>query len=210
MKYLVLMLLLAACVKKETLQVVNGKDGHSLVSQYLEASDLECSDGGSRLDIYVDMDDSLTPSAGDRYQGSLVACNGQDGHDGQPGEQGPPGHAGPPGLNGNPGHDGQPGPQGPPGSPGAPGANGKDGAPGQDGKDAHVTPKNVGPNCVNISSGYDALTKNNTVELYTAGHSCSPPKKVFVLTSSASTFWLSSDELAVFVEPAGLRILTYN
>ncbi len=210
----------------------NGQNGHSLVSQYVQATELECdSAGGSRLDIYVDIDDSLSASDGDVYQNSLVVCNGlnglngidgQDGQDGQNGNNGinghdgiagPPGSAGPPGLNGNPGHDGAQGPAGAPGTPGAPGqngSNGQDGAPGQDGKDAHVTPKNVTGNCTNISVGYDAKIKDNTVELFTAGFSCASPKKVFTLTSSSSTFWLSSTELAVFVDPAGLRILTYG
>jgi len=189
----------------------NGANGHSLVSQYMPASELECdAQGGSRLDIYMDLDDSLTPSEGDLYENSIVACNGASGNNGENGHDGiagPPGQAGPPGLNGNPGHDGTPGPAGPPGAPGSPGANGQDGAPGQN---PHVTPRNVSEDCSNISSGYDALIKNNTVELYTAGYNCSASKKVFVLTSSASTFWISASELAVFVDPAGLRILNYN
>lgn len=234
--------IIAGCApKKEVVDVINGKDGrdgvngHSLVSQYMDATELECdANGGSRLDIYIDMDDSLTASDGDLYMNSLVACNGlngingQDGQDGEDGKDGlnglnghdgiagPPGSAGPPGLNGNPGRDGLPGPQGLPGTPGAPGKDGKDGEDGKDGKDgsngkdAHVTPKNVGANCTSISSNYDALIKNQTVEIYTAGYSCSSSKKVFVLTDSASTFWLSSTELAIFVSPAGLRILTYG
>lgn len=182
-----------------------GVNGHSLVSQYVAVTELECDSlGGSRLDIYLDMDDSLTPSETDIYQNSLVSCNGYNGVNGNPGHDGiagPPGQSGPPGLNGNPGHDGLPGPSGPPGSPGAPGQNGKD---------AHVTPKNINGNCSNVNANYDALTKNNTVELYTSGKSCSSPFKVFILTSSASTFWLSNTELAVFVDPVGLRVLNYN
>jgi len=218
-----------------TVRAIDGRNGHSLVSQYMAATELECdAEGGARLDIYMDLDDSLTSSDGDLYQNSIIVCNGkngldgaagQDGTDGQDGQDGtngnngenghdgiagPPGQAGPPGLNGNPGHDGSPGPQGPPGSPGAPGQNGHDGSNGSNGQDAHVTPKNVTGNCSNISTGYDAKIKDNTVELYTAGFSCSSPKKVYTLTSSASTFWLSATELAVFVDPAGLRILTYG
>lgn len=242
--FLTILSVIGCSPNREVVEIVNGRpgqdgaNGHSLVSQYMSATELECDgQGGSRLDIYIDMDDSLTSSDGDIYQNSLIACNGrngldgavgatgpqglpgEDGQDGNNGENGhdgvagPPGSAGPPGLNGNPGHDGQPGPQGPPGSPGAPGHDGKDGKDGDDGddgKDAHVTPKNVSGNCSNISSGYDALIKNQTVELYTAGFSCSSNKKVFVLTDSASTFWLSATELAVFVSPAGLRILTYG
>lgn len=197
---------------KETVTVIKGDpgapgaNGHSLVSQYMAATELECdANGGSRLDIYIDMDDSLTPSEGDVYQNSLIACNGLNGvngQDGQDGEAGPPGLTGPPGLNGNPGHDGAPGPQGPPGTPGAPGKDGNNG------KDAHVTPRNVSTTCSAISDNYSALIKNNTVEIYN-GLTCSG-QKVFVLSSAASTFWLSATELAVFVDPAGLRILTYS
>ena len=225
----VLLLLSASCAKKEYDLVpgangTDGKNGHSLVSQYMAATELECdANGGSRLDIYIDLDDSLTPSDGDRYQNSIVACNGlnglngTDGTDGTNGNNGinghdgiagPPGQSGPPGLNGNPGHDGQPGPSGPPGQDGSPGSNGHDGAPGQDGKDAHVTPKNVTATCSVITANYSALVKSNTVEIYN-GATCAG-QKVFVLTSSASTFWLSLTELAVFVDPAGLRILTYG
>lgn len=234
---ILIVLLIMGCAKSEydIISGSNGKDGtdgkngHSLVSQYLPATSLECdSSGGSRLDIYIDLDDSLTPSTNDRYQNSVVICNGlnglngldgingtngKDGNNGHDGIAGPPGQAGPPGLNGNPGHDGVPGPQGQPGSPGAPGQDGKDGkdgAPGQDGKDAHVNPKNVNSSsCTQISSNYYAKVKSNTVEIFSTS-SCSSSSKVFILDSSSSTFWLSSSELAVFVDPAGLRVLTYN
>lgn len=226
---LLLAMLVACAPAREIVTVINGNDGapglngHSLVSQYMDATELECQErGGSRLDIYIDMDDSLTPSDGDAYQNSLVVCTPRDGTDGDDGTNGnnginghdgiagPPGSAGPPGLDGNPGHDGAPGPNGPPGSDGAPGQDGTNGNNGTNGQDAHVHPRDVAENCTNISTGYDALIKNQTVEIYTAGFSCAAPKKVFVLTDSASTFWLSDTELAVFVGPVGLRVLTYN
>lgn len=234
-KILVLLAVLAGIgcsPSREAVQVINGtngtdgkdgSNGHSLVSQYVAATELECgSTGGNRLDIYIDMDDSLTASENDVYQNSLVACNGlnglngadgTDGLNGADGQAGPPGLSGPPGLNGNPGHDGLQGPQGQSGTPGAPGYNGHDGSNGSngnDGKDASVKPKNIGASCTSVNASYDALTKNNTVELYTAGKSCAAPYKVFVLTSSASTFWISATELAIFVDPVGLRILTYG
>ncbi len=108
----------------------DGANGHSLASQFMSATELECANGGSRLDIYLDLDDSLSASEDDSYLGSLVACNGAnglDGEQGEPGIQGPPGLIGPPGLNGNPGHDGSQGPtgpQGPQGPAGTPGAQG--------------------------------------------------------------------------------------
>ena len=243
MKKIVLVLAILCAVgcapNREVVEIINGtpgapgapgRNGHSLVSQYQEASELECdASGGSRLDIYMDSDDSLTPSEGDNYQNSILICNGKNGLDGAVGATGPagedgsdgtngnnginghdgiagpPGSSGPPGLNGNPGQNGQPGPSGPPGSPGAPGSNGSNG------HDAHVTPRNVSGVCSSISPTYDALVKNNTVELYNGNGSgnCSG-QKVFILTSAASTFWLSATELAVFVDPAGLRILTYG
>lgn len=223
--YLMTLILFSCAPAREVVQIVNGKDGsngHSLVSQYMASTELECDGtGGSRLDIYMDLDDSLTPSEGDLYQNSIVVCNGLNGANGTDGTvgtngtnghdgiAGPPGSSGPPGLNGNPGHDGVPGPSGAPGTPGAPGSNGSNGTNGHDGQNAHVTPKNVTGNCAAITTNYDAMIKNNTVEIYTAGKSCDAPYKVYVLTSAASTFWLSATELAVFVDPAGLRILNY-
>ncbi len=189
-----------------TLSAQNGANGHSLVSQYMATTELECdAAGGARLDIYIDLDDSLTASEGDLYSNSLVACNGLSGTNGNPGHDGiagPPGSSGPPGLDGNPGQDGSPGPSGAPGTPGAPGHDGANG-------NGHVSPRDVGPVCSNVSPAYDALTKNNTVELYPAGVSCQANQKVYTLTSAASTFWIDIG-LAVFVDPSGLRILEFN
>jgi hypothetical protein len=66
----------------------NGANGHSLVSQFISASELECSTGGTRLDIYLDLDDNLSLNEEDLYQGSLVACNGANGLNGVQGLQG--------------------------------------------------------------------------------------------------------------------------
>ncbi len=145
MKYLALLILLAACGKQETVTVFDGKDGkngHSLVSQLVEAT--ECIDGGTRLDIAIDLDDSLSVSEGDLYQSSLIACNGAqgiagfnglDGETGAPGEQGIQGEIGPQGLTGATGiigpqgETGAPGPTGPQGPQGIQGIQGVAGLP---------------------------------------------------------------------------------
>ncbi|MGH7240790.1 MAG: hypothetical protein ACREGB_00660 [Candidatus Saccharimonadales bacterium] len=96
----------------------SGANGHSLVSQYVTADEAACPNGGTELDIYLDTDDSLTVSATDIYQGSMIACNGSNGLNGtnglngigQIGPQGEPG-VGIPGPQGVPGV-GIPGPQG--------------------------------------------------------------------------------------------------
>jgi hypothetical protein len=51
------------------------------------------------MDMYIDLDDSLAASEGDKYLGSLIVCNGANGLNG---------------LNGLPGVQGPMGPQGPP------------------------------------------------------------------------------------------------
>ncbi len=105
----------------------SGMNGHSLVSEYTESCQLECSNGGTRLDLYLDMDDSLSVSEGDLYSNSLVVCNGSDGLNGQSGiagEMGPQGEAGPQGLQGESGEQGSQGPQGEAGPSGPQGESG--------------------------------------------------------------------------------------
>ncbi len=134
MKLLLLsLILLAACGKKETVSIINGKDGkdgangHSLVSQYVDAS--ECLDGGTRLDIALDLNDSLSIDEGDLYQGSLIACNGEQGITGEMGEIGPQGFVGETGEIGPQGLPGEIGPIGPSGSQGIQGLQGPAGLP---------------------------------------------------------------------------------
>jgi hypothetical protein len=91
------LLLLASCGQKESVSVINGKDGqngHSLVSEYVPAT--ECV--GDRLDVFIDLDDSLSVSEGDKYQSSIIACDGQNG---LAGVQGIAGTQGPQGIQGN-------------------------------------------------------------------------------------------------------------
>lgn len=132
MKYIAILLLLTACgVQKEKVSFYNGKDGangHSLVSEYTEAQ--ECIAGGQRLDIYLDMDDSLTTSEGDLYQSSLIACNGEQGIQGIQGAVGPQGLVGETGAVGPQGEQGVAGPTGPQGEQGVQGIQGAAGLPG--------------------------------------------------------------------------------
>jgi hypothetical protein len=146
MKYLLLVLgfVLVGCDKRTeiaTVVAVDGKNGHSLVSQYntidsssdSESDHIECLNGGNRLDIFVDMDDSLSVSEGDVYSNSLIACNGLNGLQGLQGIQGVQGEAGEQGRQGIPGRRGPRGRQGPQGIAGLDGADGPQGLRGEPG-----------------------------------------------------------------------------
>lgn len=219
---LFLTIALAACGPSATVELIpgpagpagpqgpTGANGHSLSSQFLSASELECPSGGTRLDIYLDQDDSLSASEGDSYLGSLIACNGANGSDGQngaPGEQGPPGWAGPPGLNGNPGNDGAPGPAGPPGQQGPQGTPGAQGPQGNGGTVGH---HNVS-SCTALDGGYylkkGSGSESGSVGIYTSSN-CSGSHEQ--LTDAKSTFWLSSTALAIYVNSQTVRVLTFN
>jgi hypothetical protein len=144
MKFLLMSLLLVSCGLrgKAGKDGVNGKDGvdgkdgangHSLVSQINLASDIECSTGGQRVDIYLDMNDSFTTDEFDLYLNSIVACNGADGEDGTDGEDGADGQDGADGKDGAQGLRGEPGEQGPPGLEGRVGPQGLQGEAGPQG-----------------------------------------------------------------------------
>ncbi len=61
----------------------SGLNGKSLISQSRAASNIECPASlGTAVDIYLDMDNSFTVSAGDQFQSGLVACNGIAGTNG--------------------------------------------------------------------------------------------------------------------------------
>lgn len=211
MKKLILFLTLIVSCDSTTVQIIsgqngadgqNGANGHSLVSETNEASGCECGEaGGQRLDIYVDLDDSLSASEGDVYQGSLVACNGSNGlngEQGQTGEQGPPGVAGPqgePGV-GIPGPTGPTGPTGPQGTPGAQGPAGEG---------ATITVYNT--NTCTLIAGTAYYTKSDNI--YT-GSTCHSNTKVAELDGGDDTFWVSATKLAVENNGAGIRVISFN
>lgn len=157
-----LALVTACSPDREVVTVIKGlpgANGHSLVSQVTQPNGCACDEqGGSSLDIYLDLDDSLTLSEGDLYQNSLIACNGRnglngsnglDGAIGAQGEQGPqgiPGEQGPQGIPGIQGIQGLPGPQGLTGANGATGLTGATGTQGPVGPQGPTGPQGaMGP-----------------------------------------------------------------
>ena len=109
----------------------NGSNGHSIVSQYNDSSEIECANGGTRLDFFLDNDDSLSASENDLFLNSIVVCNGANGL------QGPQGLRGCQGAQGIPGAMGPVGAVGPQGPAGATGSRGPRGEEGEDGEDGH-------------------------------------------------------------------------
>jgi hypothetical protein len=209
-KQLLIMLVLLGSCDSTTVQLIPGPqgtpgdNGHSLVSQFVEASEecLECENGGTRLDIYVDLDDNLTVSEGDEYQGSLVACNGANGlngQDGATGEPGPSGVTGPQGEAGPQGETGPTGPEGPSGPQGTPGATGPTGG------GATITGYNSS-SCASIV-GTSYYTKSD--DIYTSS-TCHSNTKVAELDGADDTFWVSSTKLAVQNDGNGIRVISFN
>lgn len=222
---LILAIIIAGCtVQLEEVKILkgdpgqDGANGHSLVSQFVESCKLECQNGGSRLDIYLDLDDSLSVSEGDLYQNSLVACNGanglngEDGLDGADGTQGIPGEAGPQGEQGVAGPQGAPGAAGVPGPMGPPGPQGPQGAPGAQGPaGSGATITSYTPSsCTQLSgTGYYAKSGSGQVDVFDAS-SCSSSHKVATLDDSSPTFWIAATKLAVYAKTVSIRVLTFN
>ena len=138
---LVSSLLWSCGVDREKVDVINGKDGHSMASFVADIpAGILCASGGRSLDIYVDMDDSSSVSDGDKYSSSLVSCNGLNGLagiDGLPGTTGEQGATGAQGVPGATGPRGLQGEMGGHGNNGKDGKDGKDGHNGQDGQNGH-------------------------------------------------------------------------
>lgn len=251
MKNLALLLICVTAVscgpKTEVVGIVNGKpgsdgrdgkNGHSLVSAYADSSELECSNGGTRLDIYLDLNDSYSADEGDLYLNSLVACNGSDGQDGAPGLQGVPGEQGPQGIagligpQGLPGQDGDQGPvgpagpEGPSGKQGLDGLNGKDGEDGQDGQDGEdgedgkdgedgvgsitLITSYTASKCTQIAGSIYYTKPNGKNSGVFTGNTCHNNTKVFEL-GQGDSMWLSSSMLAVkLIDSDGLRTINFN
>ncbi len=238
MRYLLITLLLVSCGKdgKNGRSGIDGKDGlngHSLTSQINIASVLECSTGGQRLDIYLDMNDNFSTDEYDLYLNSLVACNGVDGIDGEDGVngavglQGERGEQGPPGLEGKVGPqglDGMQGPQGihgiqgavgergevgPRGLQGNEGANGANGLDGKDGSSGAVISSYVSSNCTSIS-GTNLFVKPNSSNsaVYSTG-TCSGSSKLYEIENGTSLF-LDSSILAIKLTTGGIRVIKFN
>lgn len=223
MQILFVLFVLIGCNKgTSVVEVVkgdNGKDGkdgangHSLVSQFvqLDNNSLECSNAGTRLDIYLDLDDTFTVSSNDSYVGSLIACaglnglnginglDGTDGQDGIPGVQGPQGEVGPQGVTGPQGEAGPVGPIGPQGPQGATGAVGPSGS------GATITVYNSNA-CVNIA---DTMYYVKTTAIYDNA-TCSSSHKLIDLNTNNGTFWVGVNKLATPNSNNGIKVILFN
>jgi uncharacterized protein YceK len=210
-KILVMLAILASGCSpdKEVVSVINGDDGkdgangHSIVSSFNEASQCECSNGGTRLDLFVDLDDSLTASESDLYQGSFVACNGANGLNGEQGvagEQGPAGEIGPQGPAGSTGAQGPVGPQGPTGPQGLTGATGASGS--------GATILASSSTCTQVDGNY--YMKNDTLYYEDDSNKCDGNHDKVSLNSSGDSMWVAAKKLAVKDGNGVLRVIIFN
>lgn len=192
--FLTVLMLFAAC-DSATVQLLKGdagadgtngapgNDGYSLVGESLEATQCECDEaGGSRFDVYQDLDRSQSVTEGDLYQGSLVTCNGQNGRDGAAGPIGPQDE---PGV-------GLPGPQDPPGEI-APGSG------------ATITTYNT--STCTLIAGTTYYVKSDSI--YT-GSTCNSNTKVAELDGADDTFWVGTNKWATQNNGNGIRVITFN
>lgn len=66
-----------------------GVAGHSIVYSGRLATGVECPvNGGQAADFYLDLDDTLSKTAGDTLMGGIISCNGADGSNGTNGTNG--------------------------------------------------------------------------------------------------------------------------
>lgn len=227
--------LVIGCDKRTDQATVTAVDGHSVVSVYNESSEFECSNGGQRLDLYLDIDYSLSVTEGDRYMNSLITCNGNNGLNGEIGPQGeqgpqgligetgPMGLTGPQGLQGFPGVPGAIGPQGLPGVAGSTGPQGIPGIAGPVGPQGPQGPQGIqGPagnsgativlysqtNCTRIGSTNRYLkVQGNNVQFF-SNSNCSGSSKLAEV-SQGESFWITGNMLAVY-DDCSVRVITFN
>ena len=225
MNRLLLLTFISACGVSEVslIRGLDGKDGlagsngHSLVSEYvILGAGLECANAGARLDIYLDLDDSLSVSSGDLFLNGLAVCNGLNGAQGLQGvagAQGPQGVAGPQGPEGAVGAVGPQGPQGiagpmgPIGPQGIQGLQGIAGTNGTNGTNATAailaSPSST---CLDLGGGY--YTKNNRLYLENDVDLCDGSHDKVEIDSGES-YWISATQLAIYSNSV-LRIVTFN
>lgn len=179
-----------------------GPNGYSLVSVYNSASALECANGGSRLDIYLDLDQSLSATSSDSYQSSLIACNGANGAQGVqgvPGAQGPQGEIGPQGVAGVQGPVGPAGPQGP---------QGETGAQGPAGSGASIQNFTLTTSCgVSIGNSLYAKLQSGNIQIYSTSN-CQSASLVTTISGS-NPIWITTTRLGFNVS-GSLRVIQYN
>lgn len=166
----------------ELVRIVSGNDGHSLVSEYHSPTAFECGElGGSRLDVYLDMNYNLVSDAGDVFQNSLLSCNGAIGV----GIPGPIGPQGPPGV------DGAPGPVGPVGDSGA------------------VITEYSSTSCT-VIAGTSTYMKasNNNVSLYSAS-TCANNTKIAEV-AQGEVYWAGPMDMVVYNTSSSIRVIHFN
>lgn len=90
-----LLLFVASCgnPQDEVVEVV-GNDGHAVVVKTYEDNRGNCANGGTIIETYLDLDDSLTVTDDDQLQSTNTICNGVKGNTGITGATGPTGSAG--------------------------------------------------------------------------------------------------------------------
>jgi Collagen triple helix repeat (20 copies) len=208
---------LIACDKRTQQITVTAEDGYSVVSEYADSSELECESGGTRLDLYLDLDRSLSASSGDKYLNSLVACNGANGLDGLNGQDGKDGSNGLAGEQGPQGLQGEVGPQGPQGLPGLQGPvgpvgpqgpQGLSGVPGTNGSSGATIVSYSSSSCTLIS-GTASYVKvgNNNSSIYSSS-SCHSNTKIAEV-SQGESYWVSNNSLAIH-NSNSMRVITFN
>lgn len=219
-----LSLIVACSAPRQVVQIYKGDkgaNGHSIVSAYANEESIVCDSlGGTRLDLYLDMDDSLSVSEGDQYLNSLVACNGlnglngkdgldgADGANGQPGEMGPQGEAGPQGEVGPQGVAGEAGPIGPQGPTGPQGLPGVPGTNGTNGSSATITSYTSSSCTLVVGTSYYVKSNGSNTGVYTSS-SCSSSSKEFEM-GEGDSMWLSTTQLAVkLVDTNGIRVVKF-
>lgn len=221
----VLAVVLAGCSPdKEVVEIIKGDDGangHSITSQISEASNCECGEsGGSRLDLFIDLDDSLSTTEEDLYQGSIVTCNGanglsgENGLDGATGAQGVPGEAGPQGAPGESivgpqgvaGLTGAQGPVGPQGPTGPQGLQGVPGVAGTNGSGATILASSS--TCVQVDGNY--YMKNDTLYYEDDSNKCDGNHDKVSLNASGDSMWVAAKKLAVIDGSGELRVIIFN
>lgn len=203
-------------------QGVAGQNGHSIVTKITEASECECESSGSRIDMFIDLNDNFESDEGDVYQNSLVVCNGRNGQRGERGERGSQGPQGIQGLVGPRGLQGLQGIQGPMGQPGDIGPQGIQGVAGPIGPQGIQGPQGqtgaagssatiksyTGSSCTLItgSSMYVKASGYN-FGLYTSSNCHSSTKEYEV--SQGESYFAASNVLAIWNDGT-LRVITFN
>lgn len=186
MKYLLMLLFLAACHQRDQVTVTadDGKDGdngHSIVSLSRSATGNECGENsGSSVDFYLDQDNSNSVTEGDQLQSGVVACNGSDGQNG---------------TDGNDGQDGQDGQDG---------EDGTDGEDGQDGQDGGTTfvmvAIPIGSSCVNVAPNTWAKKQNSQQVVLYDSSSCGVHDDLTTLDSTSNEVYVVNNTTILILD----------